>query len=1201
MENIIYSFSGSTNNDGLKLKNNRITSEFYATTESLNQVSTSLDNNILWKNVDGTITPRVHTSSMELNNKLYLNDDLIPYVYTDNIYEEKQNFGADGYYPAGKIAYYNGNIYGITVDDSINNYGTIFKYNIAHESTSYIHCFDNNTKAPIYGIINHNDKLYGASRTGGNLLGGILYQYDLSNNTFSILHYFSTESGYYPYYEPLYYENSLYGITEGGTSTGSVLYKYNLSSSTYTILSDFVNDKHLTPQLIMYNNKLYGTNCYGGDNSAGVIFEYDLTEASYSIKYSFQDYSGSNPLSFIYEDNGIIYGSGYGGQFDNGVFYKYNISSSIFEKIIDLDGINGAQPIVWMSEYNGLLYGITKLGGESSNGIMFRYNPIIGPSSYSKLSLEDIFGDVVWDFTTAVNFVVENDDIFYGITQDGGLYSHGNIFTINLSGSLKSKLGDESHLLKKIYTKDIIINSSSLNSDLQTINKKLEYLSVGLVNDVVYVTQSDATLIIRDNIARLYDNTTYSGSLKEYNVTGITASFTSGVQNYLIVSASNPLTASYSVITDVELITESSIAPVLTVYKDDSFLNVLGWDNEAEGLSNKIHQRLVKTRRFERESGMILASTGSPVERTLTITEGKAWNGVNRATFPAFNSSIHILKQFYHSASVWTSSGVTQYDNIHYDDGTNLATLSNNNRYSAIWVYKGKAENINSAYYVWSPKEYSTQLEAELSTIPTNIPPLIQNYGLLVGRIVIQKNSASGLISSAFETVYSLTSGINHNDTGNLNTGEYIHLTANEKATFNTISSSYTPNSASFNDRINYLTDENYLIVGSNNSRFTSLKSAVDYFNTNSIQATTIYMMPGNYYPTDTITVSSSHLLNIEGSGLDIVKLYVSSGLENKPLFQLNSSCYIKKLSAMGRDILTTHGSSSTENFANINASDAYFEIKDVFIDGFFRGININSTSDLWLFDSDIDRCTGSAVFCNSGSIGISECAFHDDTRCVNIYNGQGGYSIENSLFQNSTANTNSIAINYSSSNVDFDYFYIQGNAFYGSGSYLSGFDFTSSKDSLIKIAANSGIRDYTPLSYIVFINNASTTTVTTAGKYYKVAGTNGAQSTSTKFYHDGNNKAIYLPKTNEYLKFILTGNLSMNNPNGTATVAIRKNNDTNLQEIEVRCATAAQQYPFALNSLDTVNLNDYYEIYVTGGTNGDIITMRDMHFRISR
>jgi hypothetical protein len=51
---------------------------------------------------------------------------------------------------------------------------------------------------------------------------------------------------------------------------------------------------------------------------------------------------------------------------------------------------------------------------------------------------------------------------------------------------------------------------------------------------------------------------------------------------------------------------------------------------------------------------------------------------------------------------------------------------------------------------------------------------------MLVGRIIVKQGASSGTVQSAFDTVFQFGNVINHNDTGNLNTGDYLHLTATE-------------------------------------------------------------------------------------------------------------------------------------------------------------------------------------------------------------------------------------------------------------------------------------------------------------------------------------------------------------------------------------------------------------------------------------
>lgn len=303
-----------------------------------------------------------------------------------------------------------------------------------------------------------------------------------------------------------------------------------------------------------------------------------------------------------------------------------------------------------------------------------------------------------------------------------------------------------------------------------------------------YIDNLDGTITLNASEYSLYDNATFQGQPQKYLIDAAITTTTAGVLqlidgiiNYIIVNY-NAGTPRYEVTQNVEIISESDILPHLTVYRNGTTLRMLSWDSMGSGLANKLHQRLVKTRRFERETGLILSETSTPIERTIIVSEGKCWNGVNRTNFLESNSSTEDIVQWYHTGGVWTNSMSSQYDNINYDNGTNLVEMTNN-KWAVIWFYRCKADNYKTVSYVYSPGQFNSSAIAADQSVPTSLPTPISLSALLVGRIIFQKGASSGFVSSAFDTTYPDTQVLNHNDTANIQGGaadEYYHLNADE-------------------------------------------------------------------------------------------------------------------------------------------------------------------------------------------------------------------------------------------------------------------------------------------------------------------------------------------------------------------------------------------------------------------------------------
>ncbi len=274
----------------------------------------------------------------------------------------------------------------------------------------------------------------------------------------------------------------------------------------------------------------------------------------------------------------------------------------------------------------------------------------------------------------------------------------------------------------------------------------------------------------------VYSNANFDGQLQTYNVVGLTNQALSNGVNYIVgdYNAGLPI---LKVITNVALITESDIVPIYTVAKLGTELHILSWDEMANGLANKLHQRLVKTSRFARESGLDLSSN---VSRNVLITSGIAWNGANKTNMNQFTATGE-LHFYYHVAGVWTQQIVTTWNNTQYDDGTNLVTMTNS-KYANVYVFRFLETNEHAAY-VMGNNEYNSESLAQGENVPS-IPSQISSTAMLVGRITFQKSASTGTIQSAFVTVFAGTTLPSHNDLMNIQGGksnEYYHNTDREQ------------------------------------------------------------------------------------------------------------------------------------------------------------------------------------------------------------------------------------------------------------------------------------------------------------------------------------------------------------------------------------------------------------------------------------
>ncbi len=177
---------------------------------------------------------------------------------------------------------------------------------------------------------------------------------------------------------------------------------------------------------------------------------------------------------------------------------------------------------------------------------------------------------------------------------------------------------------------------------------------------------------------------------------------------------------------------------------------------------------------------------------------------------------------------------------------------------------------------------------------------------------------------------------------------------------------------------------------------------------------------------------------------------------------------------------------------------------------------------------------------------------------------------------------------------------FISNNAWNNVGTFFNGFDFSRSdgRDAKAFIQNNAGEGDKNPTCKINVNNNTTTTSVTTAGTLYKAAWIN-TSSTTTKWTID-NNKITFQSPYKRSAYFIITGNISVDNPGETITICLVKNGvtATRIGETDLRLASSGQPYQFStVIYLENVNKNDYFELHCTATANGRLVTFRDVQW----
>lgn len=354
-----------------------------------------------------------------------------------------------------------------------------------------------------------------------------------------------------------------------------------------------------------------------------------------------------------------------------------------------------------------------------------------------------------------------------------------SVDTLNITRGQEGTSATNKNTSGKSYRLLLGFTKKMIDDINSAINLKLDIAGLlyaaGIFTSPSITDNGNGSVTIGSGTYNLYSNSSGSGIISQYTITGGTFNLTDLAQNYIVANYSSG-TPILELISNVTLINETTIIPVFSIFRNGTILHIQPWDNLGLALTNKIHQSIVKTQRYRRESGLALSETGT---RNLLLTSGVVWIGAVSMTLEQIATATDNMLFWKHVAGVWTQSTISQYNNTQYDNGTDLVTLGVG-KYAVNWIYRG-VENQKHLYLILGTGEYTlAQAESAVAPIP---PTAISSHAVLVGKIIVLKNAATATsIQSAFDVQFSYAIPQEHNDLTGLNSGDYKHLTAAEYA-----------------------------------------------------------------------------------------------------------------------------------------------------------------------------------------------------------------------------------------------------------------------------------------------------------------------------------------------------------------------------------------------------------------------------------
>lgn len=253
--------------------------------------------------------------------------------------------------------------------------------------------------------------------------------------TESILHNFCSTAGCADGATPesgmvLAGDGNFYGTTYvGGANNLGSVYKMT-PSGTVTTLYSFSSTGGQNPQGGLVegtDGNLYGTTYTDSVSSSGTVFQITLAGAL-TVLYTFTGTpDGKHPQGALIEGtDGYLYGTTHGGGANtDGTVFKIAKGVGTVNILHSFDKTDGNSPMGSLVQAaNGFLYGMTEDGGANSKGNIFKISTD-GTTFYDMYDMGATTTDAEEPYG---NLVIGPDGNYYGVTYNGGANSDGTFF-----------------------------------------------------------------------------------------------------------------------------------------------------------------------------------------------------------------------------------------------------------------------------------------------------------------------------------------------------------------------------------------------------------------------------------------------------------------------------------------------------------------------------------------------------------------------------------------------------------------------------------------------------------------------------------------------------------------------------------------------------------------------------------------------------
>lgn len=286
------------------------------------------------------------------------------------------------------------------------------------------------------------------------------------------------------------------------------------------------------------------------------------------------------------------------------------------------------------------------------------------------------------------------------------------------------------------------------------------YGSRGLISGGEVSDNGDGTVDVAAGTAwlRVSDTALASLPFADFDAEANLA-LTDQLTNYIYADYNDGVTILVLATTNFAVVANDTRALIAITFRDGNDIHITHLANLFTDIAGKVNLKDFERFGISRAAGLNISSAN----RTVVITSGTIWGGLQRTTSAGFDTGASdVFTAWYttDSGSSWTKvANQTEISNTQYNDITSgLASLTGV-RNGVHWVY---VDFDGADLHVVYGQDNYIAAQAEAAGVPSVLPPIIVNYSVLVGKVIIQKDAITMEALSPFETTFTSSLATDH-------------------------------------------------------------------------------------------------------------------------------------------------------------------------------------------------------------------------------------------------------------------------------------------------------------------------------------------------------------------------------------------------------------------------------------------------------